>query len=449
MNRRDVLRGLSLLPPAGLLGTLSNSGAAADAEYRALVVVFLAGGNDGHNVLVPTDGLYTDYQAARQNLALPRNSLVRLPGQAAGHTFGLHPALQPLVPLYGQQRLQFLANVGPLVQPCTAAEVLAGTVELPPFLGSHSDQTEITQGWTVTDDTSGWAGRALEQLPTHLSTRASAVSVDSLRCTLLQGQRTAVSFMTIGGINHWGIGDLTRPDHPGTQTISRLARWQFQNDYEAEWARTFSKELTDSAYFVKVFQQAQAPQADFGSSQSGLPRLLSGLASALPVFKADGLKRQVFLVQWGSFDTHANQRGNAPTTQDAQLAVLAKALAAFDTTNADNGLDRQVTTLVMSEFGRTVRPGSGGGSEHGWGNHWWVMGGPVAGGGVTGVFPSPQLGGPDDSDPFLNGRHAPTIAVDQVGATLTHWMGLDPSNFVNVFPNLANFPTKTLPLLRA
>lgn len=448
MKRRQLLRSLGALPAAGLLGSLASSGRAANEDYRALVVVFLLGGNDGHNVLVPTDGLYTDYQAARQNLALPRNSLVALPGSSIGHSFGLHPALQPLVPLYTQQRLQFLSNVGPLVQPTTSAQVLAATAELPPFLGSHSDQVEITQGWTVSDDTSGWAGRALELLPSRLKTRNAAVSMNTAR-TLVQGRSSAVSFMPVGGARYWSGADVTRPESADAQLIRRMARWQFANDYEAEYARTYAQELADSTFFSQLFLRASQPTADFGQDSDELPRLLRGLTSVLPLFKAEGLQRQVFLVPWGNFDTHANQRGSGPATQDAQLAILGKALKAFDDSNRASGLDMNVTTLVMSEFGRTVRPGSGGGSEHGWGNHWWLMGGPVAGGGVTGTFPSPRLGGSDDSDPGQNGRHTPTMAVDQVGATLMQWMGLEPSQFVDVFPNLANFPAKTLPLLRA
>jgi uncharacterized protein (DUF1501 family) len=168
----------------------------------------------------------------------------------------------------------------------------------------------------------------------------------------------------------------------------------------------------------------------------------------LPVFRAQGLKRQVFLVTWGAFDTHANQRGSDSTTQDAQLAVVAKALAAFDATNRANGVDMNVVTLVMSEFGRTLRPGSGGGSEHAWGNHWFAMGGPVAGGTVHGTFPSLVLGSADDGDPFRNGRHVPSTSSDQVGATLMQWMGLPPDQFNAVFPNLVNFSAKTIPLLR-
>jgi uncharacterized protein (DUF1501 family) len=448
VTRRTFLRALGLPVTASLLAPLLASSQAQGGDYRALVVLYLGGGNDGHNVLVPTDGLYTDYQAARQNLALPRNSLLPLTGSHIGHTFGLHPALQPLVPLFHQQRLQFIANVGALVRPCTAAQVLADAVEVPPFLFSHSDQTEIACGWIVSENPTGWAGRGLESLPEGLRHRNAAVTMGGMR-TLVLGRRSPVSFMPVGGQRWWGYGDMANPQQSATQALLRMAQWQSRNDYEREYIRTLGQELEDSMYFTRLFAKAPTMQADFGPAGDPLVERLRGLASVLPLFKAEGLKRQVFLVDWGEFDTHANQRGSGRLTQDAQLARLAQALKAFDDSNRATGMDLQVTTLVMTEFGRTLRPGSGGGSEHAWGNHWWVMGGPVAGGGVTGVFPSPRLGGPDDSDPGQNGRHTPTLSIDQVAATLMQWLGLPSSRFAEVLPNLVNFPSATLPLLRA
>jgi uncharacterized protein (DUF1501 family) len=430
------------------LAGLSQRGIAASEDYKALVVVYLNGGNDGHNTLVPTDGAYTDYQLARQNLALPRASLANLPGSTIGHTFGLHSALAPLVEMYNQQRLAFVANVGPLIVPCTAAQVLANAVQVPPFLLSHSDQTAIVQGWNVTDDSSGWAGRGLEALPANLRTRLAAVTSDTNR-TLVLGRQSPVSFLEANGGTWWGIGDLARPTPEGAQALARTARLQSANDYEAEYARTYAQAYDDGIFIAQARAAAVNPTADFGPEDQHIARSLRTLSSVLPYFKAQGLKRQVFLQSWGAFDTHTNQRGNDRNSQDAQFIHLAKALTAFDQTNRATGLDMNVVTLVMTEFGRTVRPGSGGGSEHAWGNHWWLFGGPVAGGRAYGTFPSLVLGGPDDGDNQRNGRTVPTTSCDQVAATLMQWMGLAPSQFHSVFPNLANFTTKTLPLLRA
>ena len=450
MKRRLFLKSTAPLGAAmgtaGLLGSLSLPGSAATGDYRALVVVFLTGGNDGNNTLVPTDGAYFDYNRARPDLSLPKDSLVALAGNSAGHTFGVHPALAPLAALYGQQRLAWIANAGPLVVPATAQQVMAHTVELPPYLLSHSDQQNMTQGWMGDADASGWAGRALEQMPGNLKNALGAVTFDSNR-TLVLGKQSRVAFMSNGGPRYWGNADLAHPEQFWAQSLNRMAQWQFSNDYEAEYARTFGGGVAESTLFTQAFLKAGTPQANFESDP--LASKLKSLASVMPVFKSSGYKRQVFLVNWGSFDTHSGQKGSGATTQDSQLSTLAKALAAFDQANQAAGLNLDVTTLVMSEFGRTLRPASGGGSDHAWGSHWFAMGGAVAGGQVLGQLPALVLGGADDSDPQRGGRFVPTTSVDQVGATMMQWMGLPAASQLDVFPNLKNFSQKTLSLLSA
>lgn len=443
ISRRMLLGGSlglggGLLAGAGtLLAGLSSPVTASASDYKAVVVVFLNGGSDGHNLIVPTDAAFASYQRARGNLALLKGSLKTLAGTVDGHSFGLHPSLAPLVPLYDARRLAFVANVGPLVEPVTAARVLDGAVELPPFLMSHSDQTAITQGWTFGEDASGWAGRGLELLPSALQHGLSAVSLVNDR-TLVQGRRSAVSFLSSDGSRWWGTADLSNPAAESVQALQRMTRWQFANAYEAEYARTFGAALADSTRFTKALMSAPAPSQDFGSDWLG--ERLRQVATLLPVFKSDGLRRQVFLLQWGGFDTHAGQRGSGPNTQDAQFVHLAKALAAFDGAMQSAGMGDDVTVLVMSEFGRTLRPGSGGGSEHAWGSHWALLGGAVNGGTVHGRFPTLALGGPDDCDPNRNGRLAPAIASDQVGSSLMQWMGLPSGQVLDAFPLLARFP---------
>ena len=431
---------------AGLLGSVATSGLAASTDYRALVVLFLNGGNDGNNLLVPTDGAFTDYQASRSTLAFSKASLASLPGTAAGHSFGLHPSLAPLVPIYSQQRLAFIANVGPLIEPATAAQVLANAVDVPPFLFSHSDQVAIQQGWTVTDDMSGWAGRGLELLPSGLRNPAAAVTMSNNR-TLVLGKHSSVSFLSRDGSRWWGAADLSQPGSETAQAINRMAQWQFGNVYEAEYARTFGSAVADSTRFTQAILKATPPTADFGSGD--LADRLRQLAMLLPMFKSDGLKRQVFLVDWGSFDTHTNQRGTTAQSQDTQFGVAAKAIAGFDTAMQSSGMSSNVTLLVMSDFGRTLRPGSGGGSEHAWGNHWLALGGAVNGGTVHGVFPDLRLGGPDDGDRGRNGRLVPSTASDQVGASMMQWLGLPDNLQLEAFPNLVNFNQKTTPLMKA
>ena len=427
---------------AGLLGMLgTREGMAAASDYRALVCVFLNGGSDGNNLLVPTDAAYSDYSSARYDLALARDSLAALSGTSAGHTFGVHSGAAPLASLYNQRRLAFIANVGPLVQPTTALQVLNHSAVLPPFLLSHSDQVAMQQGWSGDEDASGWAGRGIELLPANYRHSLNAVTMDTNR-TLVLGRNSRVAFMDSNGARYWGDADLAQPSSYATQSLKRMAQWQFSNQYEGEFSATFGAAVSESTIITQAFLQATEPQASFASDDLAIR--LRALASVLPAFKAMGYKRQVFLLNWGSFDTHTGQRGTAATTQDAQFAVLGAALSAFDQANRAAGLDLDVTTLMMSDFGRTLKPASGGGSDHSWGNNLFVMGGAVAGGQVIGQLPSLRLGGVDDFDRAAEGRFVPTTATDQIGATVMQWLGMPASSVLEAFPNLANFSQKTL-----
>jgi uncharacterized protein (DUF1501 family) len=448
MDRRHFLRFAGAAPIVSMLGgaSLFGDAAAAAGDYRALVVIFLTGGNDGLNCLVPTDAAHADYTAARPELALSKNVLAALAGSSAGHTFGMHPSLAPLAAMYNQGRMAWIANAGPLVQPATARQVIERAVAVPSFLLSHSDQVMWQQGWMGDADGSGWAGRGLELLPTALRNELSAVTMNTDR-TLVLGRNSPVSFLPSDAPRWWGNADLAQPHTPAAQALNRMARWQFANQYEAEYARTFGRSVLESTSITEAVLTATPAAGDFGSDE--LSRNLRQLATLMPVFKRRGYKRQVFLVQWGSFDTHASQRGGAPTSQDSQLGVLARALAAFDQANVASGLDQNVVSLTMSDFGRTLRQASGGGSDHAWGSHWFAFGGPVAGGQVLGTFPTLTLGGPDDSDPGKGGRFVPTTSTDQVGATVMQWLGLPADQLHAVFPNLANFGQKTINLLHA
>ncbi len=246
-----------------------------------------------------------------------------------------------------------------------------------------------------------------------------------------------MAYLSAWDSRYWGAADLAYPESQPAQALNRMARWQFSNQYEAEYASTFGRAVAESTLFTKAALSAPAPAASFENNELG--RSLKKLATLLPVFKSTGNKRQVFLVQWGEFDTHTYQRGSGATSQDTQLLTLAKALAAFDQAIQAAGLDQNVVTLSMSDFGRTLVPASGGGSDHAWGNHWFAMGGPVSGGQVLGTLPTLVPGGPDDYDGNKGGRFVPTTSTDQVGATLMQWIGLADSQITTAFPFLANF----------
>jgi uncharacterized protein (DUF1501 family) len=443
MNRRQWIRRAGFFAGVTALGGVALPRIADAGDYKALVVIHLDGGNDGNNMLVPTDGAYADYEKARTSeLALPKDSLLTLSGRTAGHTFGLHPALADLRPLYESRRLAFISNVGALIEPATRELVLANRVRLPIGLFSHNDASGFVMG--SVEDSTGWGGRGLESLDASLRHPGAAVAVGRGR-TLVSGRRTAVSYLPGEGNASWGFADLLRPEDAMPQTLLRMGNWQSSNDYENAYSGNLRVALADTTLFGRVGRNAAPHRHDFGNNYIG--QQLRYLSSLLPGLKAYGLRRQIFQVNFGGFDHHIRQRGSDSYSQDSLLAQVSKALAAFDAANRDNGVDGQVLTIVGTEFGRTLRPGSGGGSEHAWGTHWIALGSLVAGGQLHGAFPSLTLGGPDDGDSGGNGRFVPYHATEQVAATALAWLGLPASRFDEVLPNLRNFPQKTLGFL--
>jgi len=443
MDRRNFLRVAGAAP---ILAMTGGASLAASSDYRAVVCLFLTGGNDGHNAIVPTDGAYTDYQTSRPGLALTKAELKSMPGSSAGHTFGMNPALAPLSQAYADGRMAWILNAGPLVQPVTAQQVLQRSVSVPSFLLSHSDQVMWQQGWLGDADTSGWGGRAIELLPSALRNPLSAVTMNTNR-TLVLGRNSPVSFLSAWNSRYWGPADLAQQGSTATQALMRMAQWQYGGQYQAEYARTFGRSLQESSLITQATLNATEPNTGFDNDELG--RGMRRLATVLPVFKKMGYKRQMFMLQWGNFDTHAAQRGTASYSQDYQLGQVARNVAAFDAANKAAGIDGNVVLLIMSDFGRTLRQASGNGTDHAWGNNWFVLGTPVAGGQVYGTLPSLKLGGVDDADRNKEGRFAPSISTDQVGATLMRWLGLPDEQMLAVFPNLANFSTRTLNFMHA
>jgi uncharacterized protein (DUF1501 family) len=434
---------------AGALEWLAthSSNAQADTDYRALVCIYLNGGNDSNNMLIPTDGAYNDYANARAGLGLAKSEITALEGTSAGHSFGLHGAMASLAPVYQQKRLAFIANAGPLIMPVTADKVKNNTALVPAFLLSHSDQTAMQQGWQGGADPSGWAGRSLEQLANSLRNPVSAIAMTQNN-TLVLGQSSSVAMTYSGGIHSWGQADLTNSSNMATQILHSMTQMQFPQGYDNEYVRTMKNALNDSTILAKALSQAGPAPTHFGTDE--LSQKLSYLSQIMPVMKSYGYRRQVFLVDFGSFDTHAAQRSNAVNatqSQDYQLGVVANAMAGFDAALQKAGLGSHVVTFTMSDFNRTLKPASGGGSDHAWGGHYMVMGGAVQGGSVFGTFPSLMLGGIDDFDDAAEGRWVPTTSVDQIGATLMAWMGLPANNMAGAFPNLVNFTQKNLGFL--
>lgn len=436
----DLGRGLGAAAFFSTIDRFSRLEAAlgAPGDYRALVCLFLLGGNDGNNTVVPYDE-YASYQKVRgTSLNLAKETLLKVSAASQGAAFGLHPALEAIHPLYEKGKLAVVANTGPLAVPLSRQEYLAGAPR-PDGLFSHSDQQALWQS-AVSSSTdplarTGWGGRTADALaPANATTFPMVVSA--------------------AGVPLFGTGERARPLVPGTtlagfgdDAASRARYAALRKLLAAETGATLVD--AQSAITVDAIDDlddlaaalAAGPRPATAFPATGLGRQLQTVAQVLAVRETLGLSRQLFFVSLGSFDTHA---GQANTHQNL-LAQAGEALAAFHAATVELGVESAVTTFTLSDFGRTFQPNSGGGTDHGWGSHQLVLGGAVAGGDFYGTYPTLALGGPDDA--AGEGRWIPTTSVDQYAATLARWLGVAPSQLGSVFPNLGRFDAPDLGFL--
>ena len=437
-NRRDFLKLSAGLASLGVMSMGLGSAAfprtarAAQAnDYKALVCVYLFGGNDGNNLIVPRDTTrYNKYVNVRGNLALGANELLPPITDGMGNPYSLHYGLPEMNALYGLGKLAVVMNTGMLEQPLTRAEHLAG-LKTPSNLYSHSDQTVQVQTGQPNALGTGWGGRLLDNFGTA-SDSLAAVSVSS-PALLLQGSNVQGNVVTPGtdlslsGMNLWPASAGTARRQAVNQMLGldggNLVR-QAANQAMAD-GLALSDALKSNASLTPL--TTQFPGADLGNQLKEILRLIRLRAQ-------QGPGRQVFFCSMSGFDTHSNQ--------DWQhwdlLKDLSQALSSFYQGTVEAGLVNNVTTFTQSEFGRTLQS-NGSGSDHAWGNHQIVMGGTVKGG-LYGELPDHTLNGLDDA----NGRGVwiPKISTAQFGATLGRWFGASAAELDSVFPNLSLFPSR-------
>ena len=439
------------------VGSLLAPRSAHAADYKALVCIFLYGGNDGLNMIVPTDAArYDAYAGVRRALAIPKASLLPL----AGVDVGLHPALAALASAWNDGHLAPIFNVGPLAQPLTKSQYRAAapnSLQRPPNLFSHSDQQLLWESaGTDALARTGWGGRAAEQLATVnpvISVAGSArFGLGTMQAPLvLPGPGATFGAYGLQPTDTWA------PQRARKEAIDALyaqpqdialgdAYTAVQRDAFAVSERLGALVRTrpGDADALPVIDAAFAPILANGKITSGLGNQLYQLAKLIAGNATVQGNRQLFFASMGGFDTHANQvaGGNPLAGGHARLLKeLGDALGAFHAALQNLGLSQAVTTFTQSDFGRTFAPNNSNGTDHAWGNHQLVLGGSVAGG-TYGTYPELALGGPDDvgQDAWeLQGRWIPTTAVDQYAATLLGWFGASDGQLDSVLPNLRHF----------
>jgi uncharacterized protein (DUF1501 family) len=445
-TRRDMLRlaccsaaGASLVSGLSKLGLVSAL-AQGTTDYKALVCIFMFGGNDSNNVLVPTDSRYTQYLQARSVLALPQGQL--LPLQVGGQSiYGLHPNMPEMQGYFNSQKsLAIVANVGTLVQPTTQASYRS-FLNLPENLFSHSDQQDQWQSAQLTGTpVSGWAGKIADNVQTFnasaLFPPILSIAGSPVFCT---GVTTRPFSMDPGqppGLQGFDASAASQARYTATQQLltfdSGLSMVQAANAVTGQ-AVKFAQVLSDALKNIAPLQ-TKFPINDLGQQ-------LQQVAQVISARSALGVQRQIFFCSVGGFDTHADQ-----LPQQVQLlSTVSQGMSAFYQATQELGVTNNVTTFTLSEFSRTLEPGSNGGSDHAWGAHQLVLGGAVKGNAIYGTFPTLALGGPDDAD--QNGRFIPTTALDQYAATMATWFGVSAANLPSIFPNLVNFTSSNLGFL--
>ena len=430
---------LAGLRPFGMLNALADTGAAT-VGYKALVCLFLFGGNDANNTVVPFDTKgYANYNTVRGPLALAQNTLLPL---SALPNFALHPSVPEIQALVNSGAASIVSNVGTLLQPLTRAAYLAGGAAhaLPVNLFSHPDQQEEWQNASQSGSTAtGWAGRMADALGGTYNRGASlpmvtSVAGDTLFCNGSATTPVAVSPGNLAGATCSETGAVCTARNSAAQAMLNLSSGVSlvqADDGITSSAYKYAKVLADAV-------QSITPLKTVFPAANGLAAQLQQIAQIIQVRSALGVDRQIFFAGIGNFDTHATQL----TTQATLLGQISAAMGAFHSATVELGVDKQVTQFTMSDFARTFQPNSNNGSDHGWGSHHFVVGGAVKGGQMFGTYPTLALSGPDDSG--SNGRWIPSTASVQYASTLAQWFGVPAAQLATVFPTLSGFKTTDL-----
>ncbi|MEO7064179.1 MAG: DUF1501 domain-containing protein [Dokdonella sp.] len=464
-NRRDFLRNAACASLAAASSNalfsqlrLLNSAVAADAgcaaypavsDYKALICVFLSGGNDSYNLLVPSDtSRYATYSAARGAMAIARNQLlpINVTNALGGQNYGLHPSCPELASVFDASHGAFILNTGTVLQPTNKVEYLQPGYPVPPQLFSHADQQAQWQyGQPSANGTVGWGGLVADRLNVLNAGATIPISIS------LGGQNRFQAGLDVQPYAIASSGPTALRGYNGTAHAAQLAALKdlLAQAYPDPLTRTYNATFNDAMDYYNAMTNALASSAPLQTTfpaNNPLASALQMIAQVIASRTALSARRQIFFVSLGGFDTHDNMLADQP----GLFTTLSQALGAFYQATTELGVQDSVTTFTMSEFSRTLNT-DGDGTDHAWGGTHFVMGGAVRGGRLYGtpaasggIFPDQTLNGPDC---LQRGQMIPATSCDQYSATLARWLGVNECDLATIFPYLGNFASGDLGFL--
>ncbi len=446
IKRRDFLKHSSAVAAAAFASTpglaysqVVGSGAPFN-DYKALVCVFLYGGSDSFNMIVPrSNAEYNVYAASRQNMAVAQEDLLPInPLTSDGVQYGLHPSIPEFQQLFESGAAAFVTNVGPLIEPTTKAQYQSGSVTLPPQLFSHNDQQDQWQSLKGTGvSKSGWAGRIADLIRTNVANQQMATNASLFGSNLLQSAEETIGYVmgNNGPIQFSGFstdpGSILNDQRLAFRAIVDA---DYDNIYERAYADIQARAIDAAETVSTAIENAPTLATGFPTSQLGTQ--LETVAKLIAVRDELQMERQIFFVAMGGFDTHDAQLLSQPDLFDD----ISQAMRSFYTATEELGVADSVTSFTQSDFGRTLTS-NGDGTDHAWAGNQVVIGGAVAGQDLYGTYPLLEIGGDADVG---GGRLIPTTSADQFAATLAKWFGIDDVDLDIVAPNIDNFAVRDL-----
>lgn len=442
-SRRKFLQYAALIAASRALGIGPMEALRAHAQtlsssYKALVCIYLLGGNDANNMIVPYDATgYARYAGVRGTLALPQSSLLQL---APSPLFALHGSMPELQTLYNNGNLAIVCNTGPLVKAMTRDAYLAGSASIPANLFSHYDQKTEWQNASLDVLTgTGWAGRIADTINSTYNQSATVpmlMSMNGLTSFINSSNSDQMSIIPQNITSSSCLESSSSICDSREALAKQILSISSSNTLVSVENTMTTKSYSTLSSLSSAISSVTAPSTAFPATSIG-----NQLKQILQIIQASsllGVQRQIFFASFGDFDTHINQLSR----QAVLLTQLSQAMNAFYSALSAIQAQNKVVTFTMSEFARTFQPNTAGGCDHGWGGHELVMGGAVQGGKMYGTYPTLVLGASDDCG--TNGRWIPTTSVSQYAATLASWFGLSDSQIAAVFPYLSSFSTTNL-----